>query len=85
MKTMIDLATAVFAILAAVLWIKSARAQVWADGQKGPQGTNKVIWKNGRLYDVTGSAEEQSKWSGYAAYAAAALLQAVGTVVSTLG
>ena len=86
MKTTIDLMSAAFAILAATLWIKSARVQVWADGQMGPQGTNMVMWKNGRLYDVTGTAEAQSRWSSYAAYAAAAaaLLQAAGTILTAL-
>ncbi|WP_448035164.1 hypothetical protein [Bradyrhizobium liaoningense] len=80
MKTTIDILTAVCAIVAAGLWIKSAHVQVWADGQAGPKATNMVIEKNGRKYDVTGTAEEQSMWSAYAAYAAAAaaLLQAAG-------
>jgi hypothetical protein len=43
------------------LWITSARVQVWADGQMGPQPTNMVTQKNGRLYDVTGTADAQSK------------------------
>jgi hypothetical protein len=31
-----------------------------------------VILKNGRMFDVTGTAEAQSRWSAYAAIAAAA-------------
>lgn len=31
-----------------------------------------VILKEGRMYDVTGTAEAQSRWSAYAAIAAAA-------------
>lgn len=70
--------SAAFALAAATLWLKSARVQVWADGQAGPQGDNMVMWKNGRMFDVTGTAEAQSRWSAYAAYAAAvaAALQA---------
>jgi hypothetical protein len=38
-----------------------------------------VILKNGRMFDVTGTAEAQSRWSAYAAMAAAvaATLQAL--------
>lgn len=84
MKFAADVLTAGFAILAAVLWIISARAEVWADGQKGAQDTNIVVRKDGRLYDVTATAEKQSKWSAYAAYAAAAAatLQAVSVLLS---
>lgn len=60
------------AFVAAALWLYSARVEVWADGQTAPRGDNMVIWKKGRLYDVTGTAEAQSRWSAYAAIAAAA-------------
>jgi hypothetical protein len=59
MKTTIDLSTAAFAIVAAVLWIKSAHVSIWADGKPGPRATNMVISKDGRLYDVTGTTKAQ--------------------------
>jgi hypothetical protein len=79
LKGWINVLSALCAIAAAVLWITSARVQVWADGQTSAQPTNMVMWKNGRLFDVTGTAEAQSKWSACAAYAAAAaaVLQAL--------
>jgi hypothetical protein len=57
----------------------SARVEVWADGQTGPRQDNMVILKNGRMFDVTGTTEAQSRWSAYAAIAeaAAATLQAL--------
>lgn len=87
MKAAIDLSTAAFAVVAALLWIRSAHVKVWADGQIGPKATNMVISRNNRLYDVTGTATAQSKWSAYAAYAAAAsaLIQATGSISSYLG
>ncbi len=82
-KAYTNLAAAVLAVAAAFLWLKSARIKVWADGQSGPRGDNMVIRKDGRLYDVTGTAETQSRWSAYAAIAAAAaaVLQAIGLVL----
>ena len=82
LKGWINVLSALFAIAAAVLWIKSANVQVWADGQLGPKGTNMVMWKNGRLFDVTGTAEAQSRWSAWAAYAAAATLQALAAFLT---
>jgi hypothetical protein len=81
LKGCVSVLSALCAIAAALLWIKSARVQVWGDGQTGPRGTNMVMWKDGRLFDVTGTAEAQSKWSARAAYAAAAAaaLQAVAS------
>ncbi|SFH83788.1 hypothetical protein [Bradyrhizobium sp. cf659] len=86
LKTGIDILTALAALAAAVLWIKSAWVEVWADGQTQPKATNMVISKNGRLFDVTGTAQAQSRWSAYAAYAAAAAagLQALGVVVGII-
>ena len=60
------------AFTAAALWLCSVHVKVWADHQTGPRPDNMVIWKNGRMYDVTGTAEAQSRWSAYAAIAAAA-------------
>ncbi|WP_298257836.1 hypothetical protein [Bradyrhizobium sp.] len=79
-KTVTDILCATAAIAAALLWIKSATVEVWADGQTEAKSTNMVMYKNGRLYDVTGTAEAQSTWSARAAYAAAAAaaLQAFG-------
>jgi hypothetical protein len=71
-KGWITILAAVCGIAAALLWIKSARVEVWADGQPGPLQTNLVIKKDSRQYDVSGTAEAQSKWSAAAAYAAAA-------------
>lgn len=86
MRAFVDIATAICAILAALLWIKSAGVEVWADGQTGPKSTNMVITKNGRMYDVTGTVEAQSTWSAYAAYAAAAAaaFQALGVIIALL-
>jgi hypothetical protein len=82
-KGCINLLSAAFAIAAAILWLKSARVEVWADGQAGPRQDNMVILKNGRMFDVTGTAEAQSRWSAYAALAAAAAaaLQALSVFV----
>jgi microcompartment protein CcmL/EutN len=79
LKGWINILSAVSAIAAALLWLKSARVEIWADGQTAPQQGNLVILKDGRKFDVTGTAREQSKWSAYAAYAAAvaAALQAL--------
>jgi hypothetical protein len=63
---------AICAIAAAVLWLKSANVEVWADGQTGPRPDNMVMWKDGQSCDFTGTAEAQSRWSAYAAMAAAA-------------
>ena len=79
LKGCINLLSAAFAIAAAVLWLQSARVEVWADGQIAPRQDNMVILKNGRMFDVTGTAEAQSRWNAYAAMAAAvaATLQAL--------
>ena len=79
LKGCINLLSAAFAIVAAILWLQSARVEVWADGQIAPRQDNMVILKNGRTFDVTGTAEAQSRWSAYAAMAAAvaATLQAL--------
>jgi len=65
------------AFVAAALWLYSARVEVWADDQTAPRADNMVIQKDDRKYDVTGTAQAQSRWSGYAAVAvaAAAVLQ----------
>jgi hypothetical protein len=73
LKGWVNLLSAVFAITAAILWLQSARVEVWADGQTGPQQDKMVILRNGRMFDVTGTAEAQSRWSAYAAAVAAAL------------
>lgn len=72
------------AFIAATLWLYSARVEVWADGQTSPRSDNMVILKHGRMYDVTGTAEAQSRWSAYAAIAAAAaaILQGVAVLNS---
>jgi hypothetical protein len=48
-----------------------------ADGQTTARLDNIVIRKDGRMFDVSGTAEAQSRWSAYAAIAAssAAALQ----------
>jgi hypothetical protein len=71
------------AFIAAALWLHSARVEVWADGQKGPRSDNMVILKEGRMYDVTGSAQAQSRWSAYAAVAAAAAAVLQGLALLT--
>lgn len=78
---------ACFAIIAAVLWIKSAHVDVWADGQAAPRRDNIVIEKDGRPYDVSGTAQAQSLWSARAAYAAAiaAVLQAAALLLALNG
>jgi hypothetical protein len=75
----VNILSAICAIAAAFLWIKSARVKVWADGQMAGQPDNLVILRDGRKFDVTATAQAQSKWSARAAYAAAAaaLLQAL--------
>jgi hypothetical protein len=71
-KGSITLLSAAFAIAAAILWLHSARVEVWADGQMGVRQDNIVILKQGRMFDLSGTAEAQSRWSAYAAVAAAA-------------
>ena len=80
MKIWLNGISSVLAVVAALLWFYSARVEVWADGQQAPRGDNMVMWKKGRLYDVTGTAAAQSKWSAYAAVAAglSALTQTIG-------
>jgi hypothetical protein len=68
----INILSAICAIAAAVLWIISARVEVWVDGQAGVSAERLVIIKDGRKFDVTGTAQAQSDWSSYAAFAAAA-------------
>jgi len=84
MKIYADISSALCAIIAAVMWIRSARVEIYADGQTGPLSTNLVIEKNGRKFDVTATVDAQSRWSAYAAYAAAAsaALQARGLLLS---
>ena len=79
MKKWVDILSALCAIAAAGLWFQSARVEVWVDKQTGPRQDNMVIRKEGRLFDVTGTAEAQSRWSAAAACAAAfaATLQAL--------
>ena len=76
-------ASAVSAFAAAGLWLYSARVEVWADGQTAPRRDNMVILKGGRMYDVTGTAQAQSRWSAYAAIAAAlaAVLQGLASFI----
>jgi hypothetical protein len=71
--------SALFAVSAAALWFYSAKVEVWADDQQGPRSDNMIILKDGRQFDVTGTAQAQSRWSAYAAVAAglSALLQAI--------
>jgi hypothetical protein len=80
MKAWVNGLAGLLALIAAALWFYSAKVAIWADGRQGPRGDNMVIWKNGRLYDVTGTAAVQSRWSAYAAVAAglSALLQTIG-------
>lgn len=80
LKATVNVLSALCALAAAVLWLVSARVEVWVDGQTGPRADNVVISKNGRLYDLSGTAVAQSRWSAYAAIAAAAAaaLQALG-------
>lgn len=72
------------AFIAGGLWLYSARVEVWADGQTAPRSDNVVILKGGRMYDVTGTAQAQSRWSAYAAIAAAvaAVLQGLASLIS---
>ncbi|MET4827825.1 hypothetical protein ABH972_005414 [Bradyrhizobium ottawaense] len=76
-------ASAVCAFVAAGLWLYSAHVEVWADGQTGPRRDNMVILKGGRMYDVTGTAQAQSRWSAHAAIAAAlaAVLQGLAPLI----
>jgi hypothetical protein len=71
------------AFIAAALWLHSARVEVWADGQIAPRSDNMVILKKGRMYDVTGTTEAQSRWSAYAAVAAAAAAVLQGLALLT--
>lgn len=71
------------AFVAAALWLHSARVEVWADSQIAPRSDNMVILKEGRMYDVTGTAEAQSRWSAYAAVAAAAAAVLQGLALLT--
>lgn len=82
-KFIINCLSAAFAFAAAVLWIMSARVEVWADGQMEPRSDNMVILLDGRKFDVTGTMRKSSRLSGYAAIAAAmaALFQAAGSFV----
>ncbi|GAA0030921.1 MULTISPECIES: hypothetical protein [Bradyrhizobium] len=83
LPVLVNEASAVCAFVAAGLWLYSARVEVWADDQTGPRSDNMVILKEGRMYDVTGSAQAQSRWSAYAAIAAAiaALFQGLGLLI----
>ena len=80
---LVNEASALCAFIAAGLWLYSARIEVWADGQSGPRRDNMVILKGGRMYDVTGTAQAQSRWSAYAAIAAAlaAVLQGLASII----
>ena len=77
-------ASAGCAFIAAGFWLYSARVEVWADGQLAPRRDNMVIEKKGRMYDVTGTAQAQSRWSAYAAIAAAvaAVIQGLASLMS---
>lgn len=80
---LIEIASAMAAVIAAGLWLYSAKVEVYAENQSSPRADNLVIMKDDRKYDVTGTAQEQSRWSAYAAIAAAAaaLLQAAAIIL----
>lgn len=74
------------AFVAAGLWLYSAHVEVWADDQSGPRADNMIILKDGRKYDVTATVAAQSRWSAYAAVAAAAaaVLQGLALLMNAL-
>jgi len=82
-SVLVNEASALCAFVAAGLWLYSARIEVWADDQSAPRRDNMVILKGGRMYDVTGTAQAQSRWSAYAAIAAAlaAVLQGLASII----
>ena len=84
MKLWTDALCALCAIAAAILWLISSRAAVWADevGKVGPRRDSLIIEKNGRLYNLSASVAVQSQWSAAAA-SAAALLQAASVFISS--
>jgi hypothetical protein len=73
------------AFIAAGLWLYSAHVEVWADGKIGPRRDSLIIEKDGRPYNVTGTAQAQSRWSAYAASAAAvaAILQGLALLTNS--
>ncbi|MDA9414088.1 hypothetical protein XH81_04315 [Bradyrhizobium sp. CCBAU 25360] len=81
---LVNEASAGCAFVAAGLWLYSARVEIWADGQTTARRDNFVLDKDGRPYDLAGTARAQSRWSAYAAIAAAAaaVLQGVATMIS---
>lgn len=85
MNAYLNIGSALFAIIAAVLWFYSAfGTDVYLPSVPPAARSDQMIMiRNGRPYNLTESLFNQSKWSGYAALAAgvAALLQAIGLVL----
>ena len=77
--------SALFAIIAAILWFYSAfGTNVYLPNIPPTARSDQMIMtKNGRPYNLTESLFNQSKWSGYAAIAAgaAAALQALALIL----
>jgi hypothetical protein len=59
-KGCVNLLSAMFAVVAALFWLQSARAEIWSDGQTTSRRDKLVILKNGRMFDVSGTDEAQS-------------------------
>lgn len=89
MLTLINVASAAFAVFAAIAWIKSAYVTVVYDGKPavrspGPALPNPALLydvnKNGQQIDLIPTLKKQSLWNSRAAWlaAVAALLQASG-------
>lgn len=84
MKALLTLLVGVLALVSAILWVKSARANVLADNRTVGFGAlmgGDLIAKGpkGERIDLHATLVEQSRWNRYAAYSAAlcALVQAV--------
>jgi len=89
--TLINVASAAFAVFAAMAWITSANVTVVYDGKpavrpSGPSLPNPALLygvnKKGQQIDLIPTLKKQSLWNGTAAWlaAVAALLQASGTI-----
>ena len=92
LNIVLNTASALLALLAAIAWIRSSRVVVIYDGKPAirPSGASLPspallygVDKNGRQVDLIPTLKEQSKWNSYAALlaAGAAMFQALGIAV----
>jgi hypothetical protein len=82
-KFVLNVLSAIMAIVAAILWIQSARARIPTDLVAGIGLDHIIIEDSEGRFELLATLSRSALLSGYAAYAAAsaALLQAISLVI----